>query len=311
MKLVHILLLYYTFATVVYANKVISFRDPHIQYIGRWHNTTKDIQSGWPGAYFKVTLQQTRFIKLQLGQSTSLSVTINNQQFQFVNISTTIPLDLVPQGLVDDGPHELSVVATSIDPSQVHICLSSIILDDTGSTIPPTKPVNPLVEFVGHDLTLGVESSRTLFTSFAWVTSKILGLEHTYVAYRNATLIEGIDRKYFDWTLVEKDNSPWSVVVLLGANDARFAYSSDHYRESLNAFLTKIRKTLYETAPIFILSEPLGDMFRPSQQSVLDMVHAGDQHIYFIDTTGWIRYGPNLYKDNVSPHTCNKEKEKE
>ncbi|GAA5817145.1 hypothetical protein MFLAVUS_010686 [Mucor flavus] len=298
MKLLHTLLLYYTFTTLVYANKEISFRDPNIQYIGRWHNTTKDIQSGWPGAYFKVTLQHTRFIKLQLGQPTSLAVTINGQDYKFINTSATTPLDLVPQGLLDDGPHELTVMATSIDPSRVHICLTSIILDDSAITLPSKKQVNPLVEFVGHDSTLGIESSRTLFTSFAWVTSKILGLEHTFVAYKNATLIDGMDQKYFDWTLSETENTPWSVVILLGANDAG-SYSSNHYRETLNAFLSKIRKTLYETAPIFILSEPLGDMFRPSQQSVLDMIHDGDQHIYFIDTTGWIRYGPNLYKDNL------------
>lgn len=298
MNLIYALLLCYAFANIALANKEISFRDPNIQYVGRWHNTSRDIQSGWPGAYFKVTLQQTRYIKLQLSQPTSLLVTINKEEFQFINISTTTPLDLVPQGLVDDGPHELVVIATNVDPSQVSICLSYIILDDTASTVPPEE-VNPLVEYVGHDLTLGIDSSRTLFTSFAWLTSKLLGLEHAQVAYRNATLVNGIENRYFDRTL-QSNETPWSVVILLGANDDQTDYSSNEYRESLNRFLNRIRKTLYETAPIFILSEPLGDMFRPSQQSVIDMTHGGDQHIYFIDTTAWLRYGSNYYNDPVS-----------
>ncbi|KAG2199949.1 hypothetical protein INT47_009275 [Mucor saturninus] len=295
MKLIYALLLCYTFANIALGNKEISYRDPNIQYVGRWHNTSRDIQSGWPGAYFKVTLQQTRYIKLQLSQPTSLLVTINKEEFQFINISTTTPLDLVPQGLVDDGPHELVVIATNVDPSQLSICLSYIILDDTASTVPPEE-VNPLVEYVGHDLTLGIDSSRTLFTSFAWLTSKLLGLEHAQVAYRNATLVKGIESRYFDRT-IQSNETPWSVVILLGANDDQTDYSSNEYRESLNRFLTRIRKTLYETAPIFILSEPLGDMFRPSQQSVIDMTHGGDQHIYFIDTTAWLRYGSNYYND--------------
>ncbi|KAI7888854.1 uncharacterized protein EV154DRAFT_447192 [Mucor mucedo] len=295
MKLIYALLLCYTFANIALGNKEISYRDPNIQYVGRWHNTSRDIQSGWPGAYFKVTLQQTRYIKLQLSQPTSLLVTINKEEFQFINISTTTPLDLVPQGLVDDGPHELVVIATNVDPSQLSICLSYIILDDTASTVPP-EAVNPLVEYVGHDLTLGIDSSRTLFTSFAWLTSKLLGLEHAQVAYRNATLVKGIENRYFDRT-IQSNETPWSVVILLGANDDQTDYSSNEYRESLNRFLTRIRKTLYETAPIFILSEPLGDMFRPSQQSVIDMTHGGDQHIYFIDTTAWLRYGSNYYND--------------
>jgi hypothetical protein len=122
-------------------------------------------------------------------------------------------------------------------------------------------------------------------------------VERSLVAYRNAKLVNGIEEKYFDSS---NTKVPWGIVILLGANDRLSDYQSNEYRERLNAFITKIRKTLHEDAPIFILSEPLGDMFRPSQQSVLDMVHNGDQHVYFIDTTAWLRYGPNYYKDSVS-----------
>lgn len=283
--------------------KKISFRDDNIQYFGRWHTSANEIQSGWPGAYFRVILEHTKSVQLQLSKPTSIQVQIDKgPQLGFVN-TTRISIQ---HGFEQDGPHELKVMATEIDPTQLSICLQSILLDEAGITLPPAPPAEkPLVEFVGHDLTLGLETSQTLFSSYAWLTSDLLGLEHSHIAYKKATLIDGMESKYFDWSLLHDQEqqqttttrTPWSVVVLLGSNDHQTDYASDEYRDALNTFLTKLRKTLHENAPIFILSEPLGDMFRPSQQSVLDMTHQGDQYIYFIDTTGWLRFGSNYYRD--------------
>lgn len=305
-SLLQSLILYYTFAITLVLTKEISFRDSNIEYIGRWKSQKDQITSGWPGAYFKVTLQQTRFIKLQLTQPTSLTVFINKVEFQFQNISHTEPLDLVPQGLVDDGPHDLMVVASNLDTYQVSIYLQAILVDEAASTVAPETNTTALVEFVGHDLTLGVGATRTLFSSFAWLTSReLLNLDTSLVAYRNAKLVDGIENKYFDWSLDTTTNmrQPWSVVILLGANDRQANVSAEDYKKSLHHFVTKVRKTLFENAPIFILCEPLGDMFRPSQRSVIDLTHqqqGGDQYVYFIDTTAWIRYGPTYYLDSVS-----------
>jgi hypothetical protein len=282
--------------------KEISFRDKNIHYFGRWHTSTNEIQSGWPGAYFKVILEHTSSVQLQLNKPTSIQVQIDKgPHIDFIN-TTSIKLQ---QGFEKEGPHELRVTATDIEPINLSICLQSLLLDETGITLPsiPSEDT-PLVEFVGHDLTLGLETSQRIFSSFAWLTSNLLGLEHSQIAYKDATLIDGMEAKYFDWSLLlnqqqQTTKTPWSVVILLGSNDHQTDYASDEYRNTLNTFLTKLRKTLYENAPIFILSEPLGDMFRPSQQSVLDMTHQGDQHIYFIDTTGWLRFGSNYYRDRV------------
>lgn len=298
---ISILLFLYTFFTCILA-KEISFRDENIQYFGRWHASTNEIQSGWPGAYFKVILEHTSSVQLQLNKPTSIQVQIDKgPHIDFIN-TTSIKLQ---QGFEQEGRHELRVTATDIDPINLSICLQSLLLDETGITLPPAPSADtPLVEFVGHDLTLGLETSQRIFSSFAWLTSDLLGLEHSQIAYKDATLIDGMEEKYFDWSLLlnqqqQTTKTPWSVVILLGSNDHQTDYASDEYRNTLNTFLTKLRKTLYENAPIFILSEPLGDMFRPSQQSVLDMTHQGDQYIYFIDTTGWLRFGSNYYRDRV------------
>lgn len=281
------------FVLQVLASTEVSFRDANIEYIGRWHRGKDTIASDWPGAYFKVTLKQTRSIKLQLTQPTSFQVSINNNLFEFHNATSTVDL-VPPQGLENDGPHQLIVTAMNVD-RDVSLSFSSITVDDAGQTVSPNANY-PMVEYVGHDLTLGVDTSRSFFTSFAWLTSDLLGLERSLVAYRQAKLVGGIQNKYFQH--VDGQRVPWSVVVLLGANDHAVDYTSHEYKDVLTSFITKIRKTLYESAPIFILCEPLGDMFRSSQQAVLDLVRSGDQHVYFIDTTAWLRYGSSNYKDS-------------
>ncbi|CEP09339.1 hypothetical protein [Parasitella parasitica] len=283
------------------STREISFRDDNIQYFGRWYASTDEIQSGWPGAYFKVILEHTSSVQLQFSRPTSIKVQVDKgDPLDFVN-TTSIQ---VKQGFELDGTHELKVMAVNIDPINLSMRLQSLFLDATGTTVPPPSSADSqLVEFVGHDLTLGLGTSQTIFSSFAWLASELLGIEHSQIAYKDAALIDGMEKKYFDWTLLlnqqqpQQTKSPWSVVILLGSNDHQTDYASNEYRTTLDNFLTKIRDTLYKHASIFVLSEPLGDMFRPSQQSVLDMAHRGDQNVYFVDTTGWLRYGPNNYRD--------------
>ncbi|KAI8978610.1 hypothetical protein BDB01DRAFT_844086 [Pilobolus umbonatus] len=167
----------------------------------------------------------------------------------------------------------------------------SIVVDASSTTVP--ESTDPIIEFIGHDLTIGIHTSQSLFTSYAWLTSQLLGTEPQIIAYKEATLIAGIEKSYFDWS-PSTHQKAWGIVVLLGSND--FQHTEEEYRISCTAFLSNVRKTLRPEDPIFVLSEPLGDMFRPSQQSVIDL-SAIDSSLYFIDTTAWIRYGSTYYRD--------------
>ncbi|RCH86952.1 hypothetical protein CU098_006235 [Rhizopus stolonifer] len=288
----HCVLLLYFFTSIVFAITKVSFDDPNIQYVGRWQPTLEDIQSGWPGAYFKVIFQQTRTVKLQLTRPANVLIQIDGGPTSFF-ANTTPTIDLVP--LPDNGEHQVLVMATE------SIGVQSLVIEDTGTTVPPKLKDTHLVEFIGHDLTLGTDTSQGPFTSFSWLTSDMIQKDHALTAYHDATLIHGLSKKYFDmWLQQQQDRvtKPDAIVLLLGANDKRKGYSSADYREELTTFLIRIRQTsLAPEAPIFVLSEPLGDMFRSSQHSVLELNHQGDQQIYFIDTTGWLKYGPTLYYD--------------
>ncbi|KAI9483238.1 MAG: hypothetical protein EXX96DRAFT_479343 [Benjaminiella poitrasii] len=232
-----------------------------------------------------------------MSRPTSIVAQINKSSFTRFN-STSNVINITPNELDTDGPHSLLVVAenTLVDDNQQFIGLQAILVDDTAITVtpPPSSVTKPVVEFVGHDLTLGTKTTHNILTSFGWMMGELLDLDHIHVAYPNATLIDGLEKKYFD-EQASRSTKPWSVVILLGSNDRKARYSPSEYYNALIGFLTKVRQRLDEEAPIFILSEPLGDMFRPSQQAVY---RRGDQHIYFIDTTAWLRYGSAYYIDD-------------
>ncbi|KAI8991838.1 hypothetical protein BDF20DRAFT_909562 [Mycotypha africana] len=310
-RIFHLFLLQLFTTTVlllsVASTKEIPFHDQNIQYYGRWQRTSTYISNSWPGAYFRVILDKTRFIKLDLfDSSTSVTVQLNKGQYRSFNSSTSSIINLFPEGLDTEGPHELTVISNAIALNELGTRLRSILVDETSVTLPPSRN-KPSIEFIGHDLTLGLQSSQQILSSFSWKASEFAGLEHSYVAYENATLIDGIENIYFDGLQsnyhqqqqIAVNNSLWGVVVLLGTNDRHKGYASDEYLDRLTLFLSKLRRQrLSENAPIFILSEPLGDMYRPSQQSVLDLTQQGDQYVYFIDTTAWLRYGLTYYKDD-------------
>ncbi|KAG1206558.1 hypothetical protein G6F69_008740 [Rhizopus microsporus] len=286
--------LYFILFHIAFAITKIPFTDPNIQYIGRWQSTSSDIQSGWPGAYFKVVLKGTYTVKVQLSKPANVLIQIDDGPSSFFG-NTTPNIDLIP--FPGNEQHQVLVVATEV------ISLQSILIEDTGQTIPFIS--KDIIEFVGHDLILGTETSRGPLSSFAWITSDTIDMDHIHIAYSGATLINGLSTRYFDiWPPQQMkqqqytSTKPCAVVVLLGTNDKHKGYTSPDYRDTLTSFLIRVRQRLSNPdVPIFVLSEPLGDMFRPSQQAVVSLNRQGELHTYFIDTTGWVRHGPSLYNE--------------
>jgi hypothetical protein len=280
----------------------IPFNDSNIQYFGQWtpfHNSTA---SRWPGAYFKLSLENTKHVSLQFTNQTTNIITqldSNPLVYHELNHDNTV-VNLTPDldHELDAGQtHELIVMATEIEPTLCSIHFQALDIDATGRLAKPKQEPPVLVEFIGHDLTLGIGTSKTLFTSFAFLTANdLLKVEHNYVASKSAKLIGGIEDTYFDTV---PSSTPWGVVILLGSNDNKS--DPDAYHQSLYAFLTRLRLSLDKQSPILVLSEPLGDMYRPTQQAVFDMTHGTEvEHVYFVDTTAWLRYGPTYYLNWVS-----------
>ncbi|KAI9320566.1 hypothetical protein BX666DRAFT_1909205 [Dichotomocladium elegans] len=301
-------------ASVGSGEKLIPFNDGSIKYSGRWRMTSTEIQSGWPGAYLKTTVRGSRII-LRLKRPTTVFVQLDYgpvRLLEAVDGGGRLPIELEVTTFsclennsslgTDDESHELLVAAATETP----ISLESILIAEEGDTSPPSKISPLLVEFVGHDLSLGIGTTQSLFTSFPWLVSGIVGAEHVQIAYDHARLENrtsydlGMETRYFDWAL-SGDAAWWDfsyvpqvIVVLLGRNDR----ISDEYTDTLVNFLKRVRSRLSDTS-ILILSEPLGDLVRQSQDAVYRLNDQGDQNVYFVDTTGWVQYGSAAFVDSM------------
>ncbi|KAI9244113.1 hypothetical protein BDA99DRAFT_529448 [Phascolomyces articulosus] len=301
-------------AKVETAEKLIPFDDGNIKYFGRWKLTEHDMRSYWPGAYFKTNVDGTR-IQLRLNQPTHIYVQLDQGPVRSLIAKYQgewpIQIDLAPPDL-PNGRHQLLVAAAA----NASICLESLVLDwEAGDTTPPANISPQLVEFIGHDLALGVGTTQSLLTGFPWVVSNMMGIEHAQIAYRHAKLMNdpisselGMASRYFDWSPYDfLNNDPWDfssyepavIVLLLGQNDKLDQVDdNDIYTQTLLTFLKRIRTHLRYTS-ILILSEPLGDLVRQSQDAVYQLNDQGDQDVFFVDTTSWVQYGSTAFTDTM------------
>ncbi|KAI9012667.1 hypothetical protein CLU79DRAFT_769570 [Phycomyces nitens] len=280
--------------------KLVPFTDNNIKYFGRWRITTTDIQSGWPGAYLKTNVNGPT-IKLRLNQPTTVYVQLGQEPMRKLEAiyKDRLPIELEVATDLSQGPHQLMVVSTA----NTSICLESLVLAVAATTAPPRLSFD-LVEFVGHDLTLGIQTSQSLLTSFPWLVSTMMEIEKVQIAYPGAWLLDnpqalGMESQYFRWTpsLDETERNQWdfssylpsAVVILLGQNDPE----TDDYTHGLQGFLLRLRKH-YAHCAILVLSEPRGHRVRQSQAAVHALNDGGDQDVYYIDTTDWVQDGSDF-----------------
>lgn len=305
----YILLLYFCLLLQVIKAKLISFEDQDIQYFGRWQKTSEDIQSVSSGAYFKTTIvvnEQQRQIKLKLSQPAIIYTQIdkNGPISKMEAIDQGVyPIDLVINLPTLNTPTTMITIMSDISST---LCLQAIELNDDNdhtATLEEKEQQQPhLIEFVGHDLTLGLGTSNSLMTSFPWLVSSLLGTERSQIAFPGAWLMDhqesiGMETQYFKGTSFY---IPRIVVVLLGEYDQYpIAYAS-----RLSQFLLHIRNHFSQQTTILVLSEPLGVLFQESQTAVNLLNDIQQQDIHFIDTTGWVQYGQTAYRDPVKYFFC-------
>ncbi|CAO3648572.1 unnamed protein product [Mucor hiemalis] len=205
------------------------------------------------------------------------------------------PIDLVIN--VPVNTTTLISTLTIISDIASTLCLQAIEIDDDIVLLKEEEQQPHLIEYVGHDLTLGLGTTNSILTSFPWIVSTLLGTERSQIAFPGAWLMShekhvGMESRYFEGTSFY---SPRIVVVLLGEYDQY----PELYAQRLSQFLTSI-KDRFPRSIIFVLSEPLGVLYQESQAAVnyLNDVKS-DQNVHFIDTTSWVRYGPTYFKDSL------------
>jgi ABC-type molybdate transport system substrate-binding protein len=120
-----------------------------------------------------------------------------------------------------------------------------------------------------------------------------------------------MESQYFKWKGWQDDDNwdfsrytPTAVVVMLGANDENIVGQDlNRFQASYSKFLNRIRSD-FPKAHLFVLSEPLGALYGPTQAAVRKLTDAGDKNVYFVDSTGWVQYG-KAFHDEVSYRVSN------
>jgi lysophospholipase L1-like esterase len=92
------------------------------------------------------------------------------------------------------------------------------------------------------------------------------------------------------------------VVINLGTNDAWVTRSTpgSTFQSAMTAFLANVRAK-YPSAEIFVMRTFAGVYVTQTQAAVDARIAAGDSHVQYIDTTGWLSSG-DYNSDGGHPH---------
>ena len=301
--------------------------DPNIEYIGRWDKSdSSNYISNWGGAYLRVSFTG-QHVQLKLAAPVNLVAKIDGAEYvEYRNVPPG-PLNLTPTALDGSVRHTL-VVNARFEADELNF--QGLILDENAYTVEP-NPSRPIVEFIGDSITAGHMTTKGAVTDYAWLTGEALGCDHTQIAFSGVTLVSGYH--YRGWNVPGMDvgefkqqhinhcvdvtcaNVPaWDftkydakmVVINLGTNDAWVTRStpSSTFQHTMTAFLENVRAK-YPLAEIFVMRTFAG-VYVPQTQAAVDArIAAGDHHVQYIDTTGWLApedYNPDGGHPNDGGH---------
>lgn len=284
--------------------------DPNIAFIGRWDTTNSAAYvPNWAGAYFKTGFTGTT-VKLKQRNTIDLYYSIDGAAFTYLtNVSGTVNLTSTA---LKSGNHTLLVSYRVVGGSYTgDAVFQGLTLDSGAKTLPATVSTK-LIEFVGDSITLGTTSSKTALTAYGWLTGAQLGTEHTQLGYGGGCLVATSDgcasvaerflKIGYAATSANWDFSRYqarAVVINLGTNDKSHSVASATFQTAYIAFLKTVRSK-YPNAAIFALRTFSGRYPTETQAAVTSVTAAGDNNVYYVDTTGWITSA--MLSDSVHPN---------
>jgi hypothetical protein len=297
--------------TAVHKDAPGSPGDKHLKYFGRWNFSDHNRRvSYWGGAYVKTNFTGTT-ISLKVGNTSNFYVKIDNGPWvSYLKAGGTINLTPVK---LSDTTHSI-IVAQGKDYDYV-FDFRGFILDRGAATADPVVG-HDLVEYIGDSITTGYTDAQADVSDYAWIASEDLNAEHTQIAYPGINLVSGykgigMDTQYFkeqslkfpaspDWDF--KAYSPGTIVINLGTNDNSNKIPDSVFQADYIGFLTRLRSTFPGT-DIFVLRTFLGLKEAPTQAAVQARNAAGDNKVYYVNTTGWLikAKGSEDYNDGAHP----------
>ncbi len=179
-----------------------------------------------------------------------------------------------------------------------------------------TQPVaaRPLIEIVGDSISIGVGDG------YGWLAGEMLGCDHVQIAFSARALTSGYgcaddktgqDTQYFRLKnfnhLGDTPQAAWDfsytpriIVINLGQNDQCGSEPSATMAASYASFVGKLRAK-FPQAQIVAL-RPFGGPYEDAIRTAVGMLNtAGDSHVSFVDTTGWLTK-PEDFRDGIHPN---------
>ena len=278
-----------------------SLADTNIRYIGRWDRRDPAVaHSYWSNAYLRTGFTGTT-AKVRLAAPGNVVVSIDSEPFR--TLSGKDVIDLTPKPLAA-GDHTL-VLASDSQNGEVYF--KGLILDAGATT--RSAPPRPIIEFVGDSITAcqGKEGAAT--DNYAWETGEALDCDHTQIAFSGKGLRSGwgaledktgFDSHYFRLkNCNHKETDQWEfsaytprvVVVNHGTNEVRNGRreTDAEFTVTYLSFVRAVRTKL-PTAEIVALRPFSGFLAAGIRQAVADLNAAGDMHVHYIDTAGWLDF---------------------
>ena len=276
-----------------------SLADTNIRYVGRWDRRDPAVaHSYWANAYLRTVCTGTT-IKAKVAAQETLVVSIDGQPVRTLSGNHVIDLTPVP---LSPGNHTLVLAA---DSQNGEVSFQGLTLDPGATTELPT--VKPLVEFVGDSITACQGKGGVATDNYAWQTGEALGCDHTQIAFSGKGLRSGwgavedktgFDSHYFRlMNCNHPETDPWDfsteppriVVINQGTNEVRNGRreTDAEFAVTYVSFVRAIRTKL-PTAEIVALRPFSGFLTMGIRQAVAELNAAGDAHVHFIDTAGWL-----------------------
>jgi lysophospholipase L1-like esterase len=298
-----------------------------VHHYGRWERLADRAVTVNSGSHlvaqFEGTAVAARFdVSANRAPLPTLAWRIDQGPWQEGEVAASVTL---AQGLAP-GVHELSLMARGFDENQsrwtppLASSLTFLSFDVTGGALRASpRPVRRKIEFLGDSITEGVAvfADRAGKAGPSWradgriayacQTAILLDAEWRQVGFgrQGVTIVGngGVPKAgdSFDWIHAGTPRDAWQpdlVVINQGTNDGSAA--SNVFRPAYTGYLTIVRKG-YPQSLIAALRPFGGAHAADIQAEVAARVAAGDDRIFYVDTTGWLS-GPD-FTDGVHPNT--------
>jgi lysophospholipase L1-like esterase len=266
-----------------------SVSDPNVRYVGRWDTSSGTAVGNWAAPYIRTGFTG-RTMKIRLRDSANIYVSIDGQPDTFFQgVRGTVNLTPTPLAA---GTHSLWVAF------RIGAAFQGFVLDPGARTVAPR--VSPrLVEYVGDSITFGALTTKLTVSSYSWLTSERLGVEHATIARSGACLVDkgadcfGLNVQYFRTGIGSTQNWDFSryqanaAVINLGTNDVGHAVTAAQFGAAYLQFLRDIRARR-PNATLFAFETFRMRYVPETQAAVRTLNDAGDRNVFFINTEGWL-----------------------